>query len=680
MKNQSVVPRNEGDEINTHVKAKDEANALKDEISKLQFIIGNYEKILTKYQKKYGNEIFLELSKDLNNENNPNSILNNNEVISLKKDLIENVALFKEYEKLLLEKNHQLEFLTNQITEFQIKEKNFLSENEQLRNDLEKAEKDKNDLYNQILDRKNKLMGFNSSNTFNRENELDNVNIGMSDDENENENLKKEKEQLLKTLETKNAENQFNQTNLTEMKKNYDTLFQNKENLNEYLNKLKEENNDYNNEIIRLKNRIKELETDYMKIQNEKNDILGKYEQLKLENNIFQKDTVSYQDLYEEMENRKNIEINSLQNEIIVIKTDLKNLREKNKINEEKISNLKFENSTLKNENSTFKSDCDHLIKIIEDSNLTVQNVTQKENNMNNIIKNYKNTINNISLEKEKYEIKVKMQEEQIRKLTNDYSSLLKEKTNSYNVLVNSNKDKYENIIKAKDDELNTLKVNLASMKMDRDYYISNYKTLKNDYDKINDNFHSENDKYIKKYEESEKKLSSITIENQDKIHQLTLRNDKLESDYNILKSELDGYKSTEKSRQNQINKMNQNEVFLQDQIRKLKEEVSYYSKENENNIKEKERLNALNETKLKNLKDDYEMKIIVLENSINYHKNQLANVEAKAFDMIKKHENFEKKLTNEYNNTLNYYQNLISDLTGENINDDFQYPDQEDY
>ena len=125
---------------------------------------------------------------------------------------------------------------------------------------------------------------------------------------------------------------------------------------------------------------------------------------------------------------------------------------------------------------------------------------------------------------------------------------------------------------------------------------------------------------------------------------------------------------------------MNQNEIFLQEQIKKLKEEVSYYSKENDNNIKEKDRINALNETKIKNLKDDYEMKIIVLENSINYHKNQLANVEAKAFDMIKKHENFEKKLTNEYNNTLNYYQNLISDLTGENINDDFQYPDQEDY
>ena len=45
MKNQSVVPRNDNvDELNAHHKAKDEVNALKDEISKLQFIIGNYEK------------------------------------------------------------------------------------------------------------------------------------------------------------------------------------------------------------------------------------------------------------------------------------------------------------------------------------------------------------------------------------------------------------------------------------------------------------------------------------------------------------------------------------------------------------------------------------------------------------------------------------------------------------
>ena len=104
---------------------------------------------------------------------------------------------------------------------------------------------------------------------------------------------------------------------------------------------------------------------------------------MKIEYNIYKKDIVSYQELYNEMEQRKNNEIYSLQNELTIIKTDLNNLKDKNKINEEKLSNLKFENSQLKNENKTYKSDCDHLIKIInlnnyKKNNLDIFNNTNK--------------------------------------------------------------------------------------------------------------------------------------------------------------------------------------------------------------------------------------------------------------------------------------------------------------
>ena len=676
----SILPRNDNlDELNAQQKANEEINSLKNEISKLQFIIEKYNLILSEYQKKNGNEIFLELEKQLNNENNPNEILKNNEAISRKKSLIENISLFKEYEAIILDKNKQLEFLKNEITQLQIKEQKLTSENEEIRNDLEKAEKDKNDLYNQILNRKKEIEFNNTNKNLNDENlNEDNVNLGLSDDE--NQNLKKDKEKLLKAVEEKNEENEYNKNQLKDLQNKYETFIKDKGNSNDYIEKLKEENEYLNKELIQLKNTIETYENDFYKIEKDKNEAESKLENMKIEYNIYKKEIVSYQELYNEMEQRKNNEIYSLQNELTIIKTDLNNLKDKNKINEEKLSNLKFENSQLKNENKTYKSDCDHLIKIIEDSNITVQNATMKENNMNNIIKNFKKQIDDINLEKEKFSIKIKMQDEQIKKLTNDYSSLLREKSNNYDGLVNSNKDKYENLIKEKDDELNELKTQNLTLKMDKDYYLKEYNLIKNQYDKINETFHSENDNYIKQFEQSQKKINTITSNYEDKISQLTIRSDKLESENNILKSELQGYKTTEKNRQNQINKMNQNEIFLQEQIKKLKEEVSYYSKENDNNIKEKDRINALNETKIKNLKDDYEMKIIVLENSINYHKNQLANVEAKAFDMIKKHENFEKKLTNEYNNTLNYYQNLISDLTGENINEDFQYPDQEDY
>ena len=55
------------------------------------------------------------------------------------------------------------------------------------------------------------------------------------------------------------------------------------------------------------------------------------------------KDTVNYLDLYNEMEKRKNNnEIDSFKNEINLLRIDLKNLKQKKQINEDKLSNLKF--------------------------------------------------------------------------------------------------------------------------------------------------------------------------------------------------------------------------------------------------------------------------------------------------------------------------------------------------
>ena len=49
----SILPRNDNlDELNAQQKANEEINSLKNEISKLQFIIEKYNLILSEYQKK----------------------------------------------------------------------------------------------------------------------------------------------------------------------------------------------------------------------------------------------------------------------------------------------------------------------------------------------------------------------------------------------------------------------------------------------------------------------------------------------------------------------------------------------------------------------------------------------------------------------------------------------------
>ncbi len=244
----SILPRNDNlDELNAQQKANEEINSLKNEISKLQFIIEKYNMILSEYQKKHGNEIFLELERQLNNENNPNEILKNNEAISRKKSLIENIALFKEYEVIILDKNKQLEFLTNEMSNLQIKEQSLLSENEQLRNELEKAEKDKNDFYNAILDRK-KLISFEDNDNKNELND-ENVNIGLS---NKNEILKNDNKKLIETLEANKAQNEYNLNIFNEMKEKYETVMKDKNNYEDLINNLSNENQNLHNELTRL--------------------------------------------------------------------------------------------------------------------------------------------------------------------------------------------------------------------------------------------------------------------------------------------------------------------------------------------------------------------------------------------------------------------------------------------
>ena len=673
----SVIPRKDNlNDLNAQLKASEEIRGLNSQISHLQYIIGKYNKILGEYQKKYGNELFLEIEKTLNNQNNIDQILQNNESASLKKYLLENVKIFYEYEKIILDKNKQLEFLTNEMSNLQIKEQSLLSENEQLRNELEKAEKDKNDFYNAILDRK-KLISFEDNDNKNELND-ENVNIGLS---NENEILKNDNKKLIETLEANKAQNEYNLNIFNEMKEKYETVMKDKNNYEDLINNLSNENQNLHNELTRLQNIINDNENNLINIDREKNEHENKANELQIENNIIKKDTVNYLDLYNEMEKRKNNEIDSLKNEINSLRIDLKNLKQKNQINEDKLSNLKFENAQLKTENSTYKSDCDYLTKIIEDSNLAVQNATNKENNINNIIKNYKRKINDITLEKEKSEIKIRMQNEQIRKLSNDYSTLLKEKSDNFDMLITTTKDKYDEILHSKDDEINHLKAEILSTKMEKDKYFNDYKLIKSEFDKINDTFHNENDNYMRKYEQSKNDLNIAMNNYEDKLSELTIKNDKLESENNTLKNELFGYIDSEKNRQNEIIKMNQNEIYLKEQIAKLKEKVLFYTKENTNIKNSKDNQNKLYELKLKNLKENYETRIISLENTINFQKNQLNNVEKKAYDMMKKQEGFTDKLRKEYNNTIDYYENLIANITNNTtINDenDLQSPGQD--
>ena len=123
----------------------------------------------------------------------------------------------------------------------------------------------------------------------------------------------------------------------------------------------------------------------------------------------------------------------------------------------------------LQTEKDLIKNDNDHLTKIIENSNLTVQTAEEKSKQMDNIVKGYQKQINESNLEKEKLGMKINMQVDQMNKMNEDFNRLLNEKNEQFDNAITEVKNKYETILSDKNEEMNLLKGDFITMKIERD-------------------------------------------------------------------------------------------------------------------------------------------------------------------------------------------------------------------
>ena len=644
----STIPReNNKDNFNMFFQNNNQIAQLNQEINRLNLIISKYELILGEYQEKYGNTLFLESEQKILSSN----VLNNFDNISLKKNLLENLSLFKEYEFKLLEKDSQMEFFKNEARHLKIDEQKLIEENEQLKKQKEILQTQNDDIMKQLLER-TKTKNIFTNNNLENTNENNTINRGFMRTFGGN-NIQKNTENIPQNTEINIMYNT--------MKEKYDTLIKDKNDYEDIINKFKNENDTLKSQLLSFQSKLRQQLEEISKLENENNANKSNIDRLEIDNKMLKNQNNDYKDSYNDLEQRKNKETESLLNEIKDLKMNFEKLKKENDLKEEKISSLISEKTDLNRENDSLKFDRDHLTKIIEDTNIVAQSATEKEKNIDNIIKDYKKKNDDMNLEKEKLNVKLRMKENQITKLTNEYSNLLKDKMNSYENLNNITKNKYEDIIRNKEDEIRQLNAKNLSYKIEKDKYFNDYSIIKKEFDKINQNFHIENDAYIKKYEEAQKNLNNIANEYEGKITQLKIDNDKLESDNKTLKNELQIYITNEKNRQEHISRANKNENELKEEINKLKQEKIFYTKENSSNIQEKERLIAFYETKINKMKEEYDNKIIYLENTSNWQKKQLSLVEGKAYDMVKKQQVLTEKYKKELYNTINHYEGIIN-------------------
>ena len=164
----------------------------------------------------------------------------------------------------------------------------------------------------------------------------------------------------------------------------------------------KEQNNDLIISKIKkdkenLGNRLKNLEANLTEKRSQLEQMIQinemaqvKLDSLEADNNSIKKQNKEFQEIYQEMEQRKNNEISALNNRIKDLENKYENLKSKNKTTEETNSKLNIENSKLKSENNSLKFDRDFLTNQIKDKEQKASIEKEEKEKLNELIDNYK--------------------------------------------------------------------------------------------------------------------------------------------------------------------------------------------------------------------------------------------------------------------------------------------------
>ena len=243
-----------------------------------------------------------------------------------------------------------------------------------------------------------------------------------------------------------------------------------------------------------------------------------------LQRNIdfLEKQLSQYKSTYLDYKSRSEKEINILRADLEEIQKEKEELHKLILSTKSDLNKTIFKLKLLSQENETLKSDNDHLIKILEESNQIVKTSEAKSLSIDNTINEYKKQISELILENDKLKLEIQLQKEYNNKSKDFFTEKISICDQNFEEALNNIRIKMHKKVEDKIREYNELNAQFLNAKIERDKYFGDYTILNQDYNNTKEIGHL-NDK-----------LQALFAEN--KI--LKTKNDKLENSIKELEQE----------------------------------------------------------------------------------------------------------------------------------------------
>ena len=266
-----------------------------------------------------------------------------------------------------------------------------------------------------------------------------------------------------------------------------------------------------------------------------------------LQRNIdfLEKQLSQYKSTYLDYKSRSEKEINILRADLEEIQKEKEELHKLILSTKSDLNKTIFKLKLLSQENETLKSDNDHLIKILEESNQIVKTSEAKSLSIDNTINEYKKQISELILENDKFKLEIQLQKEYNNKSKDFFTEKISICDQNFEEALNNIRIKMHKKVEDKIKEYNELNAQFLNAKIERDKYFGDYTILNQDYKNTKEMFQQQlldiqKEKQIKENEMTKEighlndKLQALFAEN--KI--LKTKNDKLENSIKELEQE----------------------------------------------------------------------------------------------------------------------------------------------
>ena len=397
-------------------------------------------------------------------------------------------------------------------------------------------------------------------------------------------------------------------------------------------------------------------------VEREREQLITDINKLQNELRIVQQQAQYFRKSYEEMENKKTEEIEMLVQDAHNISVREKESTGRSLVQERELVEVKEQAFHYKQEFESLRSECDTMLKIMEDYEQKIANFQQKEESVQNLVRDSKQRVEEALLERDRVNLKEQHYVKTIERLQETLKTELNEQKNRYEGLIESLKNKNRSVVSGRDEDISNLQEKINTLQIGYERVQRESNTLQKDLIKSEEILETDQRRMNSRLNEYEKLMRDL-----EESRITDKRN--LEGQSEQIAYERGEWERMRKNFEGLVNSTSRENENLKGSLKRIKDEFRRMQSQQEDSQREREsmiqEINMLREEiyfKVEEAKEQYGSKIAVLERQLHEGRDRQRESEEKAFELFKAQEKVSEKWKEEHMNTVGYFEKVIQD------------------